>query len=134
MRFDLILPACLLLLVAGYLACCSMEHRELARISSPDQKLEAILVWEFGGGAAGSSEHYLYLVDTGPKESRQKPVWEGGNCNGTAISWLDGHTLQITYPSPYCTIRQFTNKWYSPSQIQNDRYDPVEIVLHRRAG
>jgi hypothetical protein len=119
-------------LVAGSLTSCSLEHRELARIASPDHNTLAILVWEYGGGAAGSSEHYVYLIEAGSKKSLDKPVLAATRCD-PSISWSDSHTLQINY-QPDCSIRQFHNKWYSASDIQNARPSSVEIILNRIAG
>ena len=119
-------------LVAGCLTSCSLEHRELARISSPDHNTFAILVWEYGGGAAGSSEHYVYVIEAGSKESLDKPVLAATHCD-PSISWRDSRTLQINY-QPDCSIRQFQNKWYSASDIQNARHSSVEIILNRIAG
>jgi hypothetical protein len=91
-----------------------------------------IVVWEFGGGAAGSSEHYVYVVDAASTKTPDKPVLSATNCDPT-ISWLDSHTLQINYQSD-CTIRQFQNKWFSASDIQNAHHASVEIILNRLAG
>jgi hypothetical protein len=115
-----------------FLASCSLEHRELARISSPDHTTLAILVWEDGGGAAGSSEHYVYVMEAGATISPNKPVLTATNCD-PSISWSDSYTLQIYY-QPDCSIRQFQNKWYSASDIQNARHASVEIILNRIAG
>jgi hypothetical protein len=116
----------------GLLASCSLEHRELARISSPDHTTLAILVWEYGGGAAGSSEHYVYVVEASATKSPDKPDLTATQCD-PSISWSDSHTLQINY-QPDCSIRQFQNKWYSASDIQNARHASVEIILNRIAG
>src|ERR1700678_605980 len=61
-------------LVMSILTSCSLEHRELARIASPDHTTSAILVWAYGGGAAGSSEHDVYIVDASATKLLDKPV------------------------------------------------------------
>jgi hypothetical protein len=121
-----------LLLVAWCLTACSLERREIARIVSPDHNTSAILVWEYGGGAAGSSEHHVYLMETGSKESAKQPVLVATHC-GPSISWSDSHTLQINYQAD-CSIRKFQNKWHGASDTQNARHSEVEIILNRIAG
>ena len=61
----------------------------------PDHNTLAILVWEYGGGAAGSSEHYVYVIEAGSKKSLDKPALAAAHCD-PSISWSDYHTLLPT--------------------------------------
>jgi hypothetical protein len=64
-----------------------------------------------------SSIHYVYISQANAKRSSDHPVLTSTYCD-PLLTWIDNHTLQISYTS-LCSIRQFENKWYSPSDVQN---------------
>ena len=111
-----------------FLAACSMDRKEIARISSPDHRVEAVIVNESGGGAAGSSEYYIYMAENTNPEKLGDSVFTASNCAGIHGVWLDNNTLQIAYHSG-CSIRGFKNKWYSAKADRQFRRFDVEIVL-----
>lgn len=63
---------CLVEIVSG-LCACSMEKEEISRLVSPDHQTNAVLVREFGGGAAGSSNYYMYLTAADDKQELSQP-------------------------------------------------------------
>lgn len=115
------------------LAACSTERTELARVISPDQKSIAVLIREDGGGAAGSSSSYVYLVETQGAQKIDRPTFVASRCDGLSAQWKNDTTLQVTYLST-CSIKQFVNFWYRQSSIGNTQSvtPPVEIVLVRK--
>ena len=115
-----------------FLPACSMEHTELARIGSPDGHTVALLEWEGGGGAAGSTVVQLYLIEAANPKDLGKPVLEATNCGDMSVAWTDKRTLQVHY-SATCRIGQFTNKWFSDTMPQSARSDEssVELILAR---
>jgi hypothetical protein len=118
-----------ILLLLG-LESCSAEQRELNRHSSPNQKLVAVLMESVSGGAAGSVHETIYLNDEGMPLNLDKPVFSAVGCDRLSFDWANDYTLQIHYEQ-ICTISQFTNRWFRPSDLAAGRPVPVEILLIR---
>ncbi len=113
-----------------WVASCSVERSELARVASPDQRTIAVLVREFAGGAAGSSGYYLYLIDAHGKGALDHPTLTATRCEGLSVAWEDNALLQVHYNST-CSIKQFVNRWYSSSDVRDAQLVKVEVVLVR---
>jgi hypothetical protein len=128
MRKISALGASILLLLG--LESCSAEQRELNRHSSPNQKLVAVLMESVSGGAAGSVHEAIYLNDEGMPLNLDKPVFSAVGCDRLSFDWVNDYTLQIHYEQ-ICTINQFTNRWFRPSDLAAGRPVPVEILLIR---
>jgi hypothetical protein len=122
------LGASILLLVG--LASCSVERRELNRHSSPNQKLVAVLMESMTGGAAGSIYEDIYISDQGVPLNRDNPIFGAVGCDRLSFDWVNDYTLEIHYEST-CAIRQFTNRWFRPTDLAVGRPVPVEIILIR---
>jgi hypothetical protein len=118
-----------LLLLVG-LASCSAERRELNRHSLPNQKLVAVLMESMTGGAAGSVYEDIYISDQGVPLNLDNPIFGAVGCDRLSFDWVNDYTLQIHYEST-CAIRQFTNRWFRPSDLAVGRPVPVEIILIR---
>jgi hypothetical protein len=118
-----------ILLLLG-LESCSAEQRELNRHSSPNRKLVAVLMESVSGGAAGSVHEAIYLDDEGMPLNLDKPVFSAMGCDRLSFDWANDYTLQIHYEQ-ICTISQFTNRWFRPSDLAAGRPVPVEILLIR---
>jgi hypothetical protein len=118
-----------ILLLLG-LESCSAEQRELNRHSSPNRKLVAVLMESVSGGAAGSVHEAIYLNDEGMPLNLDKPVFSAVGCDRLSFDWANDYTLQIHYEQ-ICTISQFTNRWFRPSDLAAGRPVPVEILLIR---
>lgn len=113
-----------------FLAGCSMDHSEISRLVSPDGQVTAVLAQDLGGGAAGASGYYLYLMEANSSGELKHPNFMATGCPGLSAAWVGRGTLQLNYPAE-CSIKQFTNLWYSQSDIQNARHASVEVVLVR---
>ncbi len=111
------------------LTACSSETREVMRIASPDQTKTVVETREHGGGAAGSAVYYLYMSETGGTIGA--PILTATYCGGLNVTWQGSSTVQVSYDYQ-CNIRQFVNRWWSKSAIQNAQAATVEIVLSRR--
>ena len=111
------------------LAACSMDRKEVSRAPSPDHRVAAVIVNEMGGGAAGSSEYYVYMVEDKTAEELSHPVFTASNCAGLSAKWIDNNNLQLTYYSS-CSIREFVIKWFSTRSTGHDgRRADAEITL-----
>ena len=110
-----------------------MERREISRVQSPDHHVTAVVVSALGGGAAGASEYYVYIVENQANEKLDHPVFTASNCAGLSAAWIDNKSLQVSYPSG-CMTQIFVNQWYSQSDVQNARHASVEIVLTKKPG
>jgi hypothetical protein len=86
---------------------------EEARLTSPNGQLDAVIIREDGGGAAGGWEWYVYIVakGSGVDESKAHPVFNAGTLTGAKLVWDQEHLLEIHYDVAY--INQFTNIWGS---------------------
>ena len=84
---------------------------EEARVSSPNGKLDAVLIRDDGGGAAGGWEWYVYLVAKGSKvdESKAHAIFNAGTLSGEKLVWVQEHLLEIRYN--IAAINQFRNLW-----------------------
>ncbi len=122
------LGAAMSLLVA--LGGCSAEQKELARQTSPNQKLVAVLIESITGTAAGSVREDVYVNDQGFPLNLDKPVFRAVGCDRVSFEWANDYTLQIHYETT-CVINQFTNRWSRPSDVSVGRSNPIEIVLVR---
>lgn len=112
------------------LAGCSPEQKELSRQVSPNQKLVAVLTESILKDAAGSVREDIYLNDQGIPLNLDKPVFSAVGCDHLLFEWTNDYTLQIHYETT-CTISQFTNRWFRPSDVAVGRPNPVEIILIR---
>ena len=111
---------------------CSVDRREIARSSSPDHRLLAIQIEAMGGGAAGFVAEEIYLTEQSAPTDLKYPILNASHCDVLSLGWLDDHTLQVHYAVP-CSINQFTNRWYVPSDLAQGTASPVEIILVRDA-
>jgi hypothetical protein len=115
-----------LALVAGsaffMLACTARteisKELEEERITSPSGTLDAVLIRDDGGGAAGGWEWYVYIVAKGsPVDVKHShPVFNAGTLTGEQLRWAEEHLLEIHYD--IADINQFKNLWGS-AEIQN---------------
>lgn len=115
------------------LAACSVDRTEVDRKTSPDGHVTAVLMRETGGGAAGSSAYYVYLLEPNGSGKLKDASFVASRCAGLSLTWSGDHTLQLRYPSG-CAIKQFVNLWYSPAAIANAQPADVEIVLVRNSA
>jgi hypothetical protein len=109
-------------------ACGARIETEVARASSPDKKLVALLMLEDpGGGATVAFIHYVYLSEAG-RDDRKNALFEGYSCGPMRIEWTENRTLQVTY-QPHCRITKFNNEWWTGSDVSTAQM--VELVLKR---
>ena len=91
---------------------------EQVRVTSPNGRLDAVLIREDGGGAAGGWEWYVYIVAKGssPVANKAHPIFNAGTLTDGTLLWSHEHLLEIHYNIAY--INQFRNLW-GLSEIQN---------------
>ena len=85
------------------------DDTEAMRITSPDGKVDALLVEDTGGGALGGVFWYLYVVPRGnavPKDATKRLFFADELTKG-AIVWSKPHLLEIHYDK--ASIMQFRN-------------------------
>jgi hypothetical protein len=119
--------------VALAIGGCSAQETELARVASPDGQTVALLDGKSGGGAAGASVVYLYLVEAKDMRDHGEPVLVATDCQGLSLTWLTQSTLRINY-YPTCWIKRFTNRWYSKTALRSVAtvIPPVELLLMKK--
>jgi hypothetical protein len=83
---------------------------EESRVTSPDGKLDAVMIYESYGGAVGGIDWYAYIVRKGKTVSaKQKPVFSSDDLTGARMVWNQPHLLEIHYDK--ADIEQFRNLW-----------------------
>lgn len=114
------LPVIVLMVVAlsaSLLAGCDEqpytkdEGTELARVTSPNGELDAVLMRYMYGGAIGGVDSNVYIVRKGapviPKRGGE--ILTADPMSGGALTWKRDHLLQVQYDIAY--IRAFRNLW-----------------------
>jgi hypothetical protein len=100
---------------------------EIKRISSPDNKVDAVLV-ESGGGATVANGHEVFLVLPGKKITDIPSDYSCFTADHTRkpdIEWTQNKRLLISYDK--ARIFRFTNFWHSDS-LDNWNYI-IELKL-----
>lgn len=103
------------------------QYKEISRFTSPDSKVDAVLV-EGGGGATTSQLFMVYLVPAGTKpklDTRTDSVFAADHIRGLKIYWKQPKLLRIQYDE--ARILQFINVWYT-AEVEKFRY-VVEVRL-----
>jgi hypothetical protein len=101
------------------------ESKEIKRITSPDQKVDAVLL-ERNGGATSSITNHVFLVPKGKAvEGLQYAILTADNFLDLDISWQANQTLMVGYDK--ARIFKFYNSWNS-DLVDNWKYI-VEIKL-----
>jgi hypothetical protein len=106
-------------------AARSGDFFEAARVTSPDGKLDAVLVEDNSGGALGGIFWYVYIVHKGnaiPKDSTTRLFFADELTKG-AIVWSKPHLVEIHYDK--ASIMQFRNI----STISENGIEYVELRL-----
>jgi hypothetical protein len=98
--------------------------KELSRITSPDNRVDAILTEELSGFSIEPPGYSVFITKSGSREYG-KPVLTGIHFEGAKLSWPTARLLTITY-SDAC-IGAFRNHWLS-KDLDQFHYE-VEIRL-----
>jgi hypothetical protein len=110
------------------------EGTELARVTSPNGQLDAVLMqYIYGGAVGGGVDSNVYIVRKGdpvvPKPRSE--ILRADPMSGGALVWKRNHLLQVQYDIAY--IQAFRNLW-GLYEIENvgptgERNFEVEIQL-----
>ena len=100
-----ILLAAMLCMMLG----CSPREVEVARISSSDHLVDAVLI-ERETDATVSTPYLVYLVPTGEKKL-ETPILLGDHFDNLKLVWKGPRMLEIEYSRE--DIQEFTNFWGS---------------------
>ena len=94
------------------LAACVTEARdEVARVSSPSRRVEAVLI-QTNGGATTSFGYEVHVVEPGRKASRGREVaylygaTRSATASGANLKWLSANELIVEYESARITRLQ----------------------------
>jgi hypothetical protein len=82
---------------------------EAMRVSSPDRKLDAVLVQDTSGGALGGVFWYVYVVPKGeavPKDAARRLFFANDLTKGIIV-WNKPHLVEVYYDK--ASITQFRN-------------------------
>ena len=101
---------------------------EVARISSPDAKLDAVVI-RTNVNATTPYGHDIYLVPTGSKPKYDRANFRADHFEGWKVTWEQPKLLEIEYDE--ARIFHFSNFWQS-IDFDEARY-VVEIRLAPRS-
>lgn len=113
------------LLTGSFTATVNADGTEAMRVTSPDGKLDAVLVEDSSGGAVGGIFWYVYVVPKGkaaPKDATTRLFFADELTKG-AISWSKPHLVEIHYDK--ASIMQFRNV----STMSENGLEYVELRL-----
>jgi hypothetical protein len=105
----------------------SWVYKEVMRITSPDGRVDAVVV-SGDGGATTSLVYSVYLVPVGGKVERGErdgSNFDADHFKGFGVSWKESRILEIKYDE--ARILDFRNYWYS-REVDDFNY-VVEVVL-----
>lgn len=105
------------------------EKKELLRVTSPDKKVEAVLVRTDCGGATTNYGYRLSIVPLGKKPAWSDTVFLAEKLEGERIRWIAPKVLEIRYKK--ARISNFRNFWYSKDV---DNYAYVVEVYEKSIG
>jgi len=102
------------------------DSEEVARLCSPDNKVEAVFERAGGGGATSGFTYALFIVKKGMKVMKSDDVlFQADHLKNLHLNWKSDRILEISYDE--ARIFKFTNFWQS-SNVQNYQY-VVELKL-----
>lgn len=96
------------------------EREEVSRVTSPDSAFDAVVIWGYGGGAAGWSQLYVYVTPVGAEPTGEPIIRTYDSV--PAIHWIDGRHVRLV---PYNPVEDVNRVWISPE----DGTDTVRISL-----
>jgi hypothetical protein len=109
--------SCLLL----FASCSKLDpcvEKEVSRLKSPDQKVEAIIL-ERDCGATTSMVSKVFIVKTG-EVIEKDPVFEADKIDGLEVHWKDSQQLRVEYLN--ARIYNYRNFWLS-KKLDNFEYE-----------
>ncbi len=113
-------------------SCGPIDVREEKRVTSPDGKIDAVVIHKSGGGAAGYSFYELYMVPAEKVIDETDTRTIGiSHTYVFDISWLEPRLLEVRY-SEEASIWQFENSYFY--QYESEWFadsTPYEIALKR---
>lgn len=125
------IAACSMLLVFLFLSGCGKNDLcvgdEVSRVSSPDNRVDAVLT-RGNCGATTSYSYRVYLVNVGKTPNENDMVFLSDNAESISVTWQTSKKLLIYYGE--ARIFKFRNFW-SSTEIENSKY-VVSIDLMRR--
>ena len=120
----------LLAVLIGTVDCGSgaVGGNEVARASSPDGKVDAVLVTH-DTGATVPTPTELYITSKGAKPRSDERVLRAEHVRDATLTWQADRLLELSYGT--ARIYTFKNVWFSPA-VDNYEYR-VEIKLRPTA-
>ena len=88
-----------------------LASAEEMRIPCPENGLDAVIIREAYGGAAGGHERYVFINTKGSPipADYNKTVFHAATLTGEKLVWRDPHLLEVHYDIAH--IEQFRNLW-----------------------
>jgi hypothetical protein len=110
-----------------YLTTSTIHSREVVRVTSPDRKVDAVVVKVEGGLSTTNDPYNLYIVPTGGKVAGRRASLNGLNMTDLKFFWKKPKSLAIEYKDG--VIEHFEDSW-SSNQVESGRYVVELRLLH----
>lgn len=111
-------------LLSSVIGCDAVARKEVLRLSSPDNIVDAVLI-ETDGGATTPFGYLLYIVPHGNTPQKSDAQLNAVDFETAKYLWREPKLLEIQYKGG--KIYHFSNFWYS-KEVQNLEYK-VELRL-----
>lgn len=122
--------AVLIAIVAVFVCGCERlspcNSKELLRISSPDNLLDAVIV-ESDCGATTSFTETVYIVPKSKGVSSDDVIFKADHVSDLSLYWVKNKLLEIRYSK--ARIFNFTNFWHSRDV---DNFGYVVYILEKQ--
>jgi len=100
------------------------EPKEISRFTSPDSKVDAVLM-QTNGGATTSYGYFLHIVPKGKSTKKGDEIFRADRVEGLIFKWIKVKRLEIKFKK--AQILHFENSWCS-EEVNNFNYR-VDIDL-----
>jgi hypothetical protein len=115
----------LVLLFMIFVSACSSDSEELWRVTSPDSRVDAVIIRIGGGGATVGFSYKLFIVPRGEKAGTTGECLLADKIGDVSATWRKPQNLEIRYDQ--ARIFSFQNFWQS-KDLDNFKY-VVELQL-----
>lgn len=123
---QIINPFILILSFLTIFTGCICESKEILRITSPDNRVDAVLE-EINCHTTTPFVYRLYIVPKGASIQKSYLVFHADHLEDETIQWLAPKLLEIKYK--YARIYKFTNHW-----LPKDDFNYVVEIIERSSS
>jgi hypothetical protein len=107
--YKIIFAIFILFLLIGCSKISPCEQSELLRVTSPDNRVDAVLL-RINCGATTDYSYKIYIVPKASSTKKTNPIFVADKLDGELVKWSSTKNLLINYRQ--ARIFNFTNFWH----------------------